>query len=82
MFLTSLSFIFNSRYRENIIIPTNVLAGQIKTNEEKLIESILESCFFKSFMACVLGWFLTLEYNLWNVFMQRYDKSKYIDPVF
>lgn len=43
------------RYRENIIIPTNVLAGQIKTNEEKFIEATLESCFFKSFMACVLG---------------------------
>lgn len=27
----------------------------IKTNEEKLIESMFESCFFKSFMACVLG---------------------------
>lgn len=27
----------------------------IKTNEEKLVESVFESCFFKSFMACVLG---------------------------
>lgn len=31
------------------------MGGAIKTNEEKMIEATLESCFFKSFMACVLG---------------------------
>lgn len=31
------------------------MAGKIKTNEEKFVEAALESCFFKSFMACVLG---------------------------
>lgn len=43
------------RYRENIVIPNMLGPAKIKTNEEKMIESVVESCFFKSFMACVLG---------------------------
>lgn len=46
------------RHRENIIIPNNLGPVKIKTNEEKMVESVLDSCFFKSFMACVLGMFL------------------------
>lgn len=46
---------FPFRYRENIVIPNFMGPPKIKTNEEKLIESTVESCFFKSFMACVLG---------------------------
>lgn len=43
------------RYRDNIVIPNFMGPPKIKTNEEKMIESVVESCFFKSFMACVLG---------------------------
>lgn len=57
------------RYRENIIIPSNLGPVKIKTNEEKMIETIFESCFFKSFMACVLG-----EDN--NGFLTSYEKFK------
>lgn len=39
---------------------------QIKTNEEKLIESAVESCFFKSFMACVLGYGLGAAIGLFS----------------
>ena len=43
------------RFRENIIIPRSIGGGYIKTNEEKAIESFMESCAFKSIMSCVLG---------------------------
>lgn len=43
------------RYRENIIIPRIMGQVVIKTNEEKTIERIIESCAFKSFMSCVIG---------------------------
>lgn len=43
------------RYRENIIIPKGNGPVKIKTNEEKLIETAVESCAFKSAMACVMG---------------------------
>lgn len=52
------------RFRENIIIPSNLGPVKIKTNEEKMIESVMESCFFKSFMACVLGKSCNLSGNL------------------
>lgn len=45
----------NFRYRENIIIPKTLGPVQIKTNEEKMVESFFESCFFKSMMSCVVG---------------------------
>lgn len=45
----------NFRYRENIIIPKSVGPVQIKTNEEKMVESFFESCTFKSLMSCVVG---------------------------
>lgn len=45
----------NYRYRENIIIPRNLGPVQIKTNEEKMVESFFESCAFKSTMSCVGG---------------------------
>lgn len=43
------------RFRENIVIPNHFGPPKILSNEEKMIESAVESCFFKSFMACVLG---------------------------
>lgn len=43
------------RQRDNIVIPNFMGPPKIQTNEEKMIESVVESCFFKSFMACVLG---------------------------
>lgn len=45
----------NYRYRENIIIPKNLGPVQIKSNEEKMVESFFESCVFKSLMSCVVG---------------------------
>lgn len=45
----------NYRYRENIIIPKTLGPVQIKTEEEKMVESIFESCPFKSLMSCVMG---------------------------
>ena len=44
------------RARENIIIPRTVGPVQIKTNEEKTMDAVLESCFFKAGMSCVLGY--------------------------
>lgn len=55
-------FVF--RYRENIVIPNNLGPPKIKTNEEKMIESVVESCFFKSFMACVLGKIVENEFQM------------------
>lgn len=46
------------RFRENIIIPRTVGPVQLKTNEEKLIESVMESCIFKSIASCVIGIFI------------------------
>lgn len=43
------------RYRENIIIPKSNGPVKIKTNEEKFIETAVESCGFKCTMACVMG---------------------------
>lgn len=43
------------RFRENIIIPRMLGPVQIKTIEEKRIDSIMESCAFKSVMSCVIG---------------------------
>lgn len=45
----------NYRYRENIIIPKTLGPVRIKTNEEKAVEAVFESCVFKSLMSCVIG---------------------------
>lgn len=52
------------RYREAIIIPKNMGPVAIKTSEEKLVETMFESCAFKSFMACTMGTSLTLHLYL------------------
>lgn len=39
---------------------------KIKTNEEKMIEAAMDSCFFKSFMACVLGYGLGAAIGLFS----------------
>lgn len=60
--------LFSHRFRENIVIP-NILGGaKIKTNEEKMIEGVAESCFFKSFMACVLGNITQIHFSLYIEF--------------
>lgn len=46
------------RFRENIIIPRTVGPVQIKTNEEKRIERVMESCAFKSLCSCCIGYLL------------------------
>ena len=43
------------RFRENIVIPRILGQVHIKSNDEKRIEMVMESCAFKSFMSCVIG---------------------------
>ncbi|XP_022211492.1 mitochondrial import inner membrane translocase subunit Tim22 [Drosophila obscura] len=54
------------RYRENIIIPRSMGPVKIKTNEEKLIETAVESCGFKCAMACVMGYGLGAALGLFS----------------
>ena len=46
------------RFRDNIIIPRTVGPVQIKTNDEKRIERVMESCVFKSICSCCIGYLL------------------------
>lgn len=43
------------RFRDNIIIPRMMGPVYIKSNDEKLVERVMESCGFKSLMSCVIG---------------------------
>ncbi|CAD1478876.1 unnamed protein product, partial [Heterotrigona itama] len=54
------------RFRENIIIPRTVGPVQLKTNEQKLIESAMESCIFKSIASCVIGYGLGAAIGLFS----------------
>lgn len=54
------------RFRDNIIIPRTVTNVAIKTNEEKRIESIMESCTFKSIGSCVIGFGLGAAIGLFS----------------
>jgi len=54
------------RFRENIIIPRMLGPVQIKTIEEKRIESVMESCAFKSIMSCVIGYGLGAAIGLFS----------------
>lgn len=54
------------RYRENIVVPSSNGPIQIKTNEEKMIEKTVESCAFKSIMACVMGYGLGAAIGLFS----------------
>lgn len=56
----------NYRYRENIIIPKTLGPVQIKTEEEKMVEAIFESCPFKSLMSCVIGYGLGAAIGLFS----------------
>lgn len=56
----------NFRYRENIIIPKTLGPVQIKTDEEKMVEAIFESCPFKSLMSCVIGYGLGAAVGLFS----------------
>lgn len=55
------------RYRENILIPRNFGPPTIKTNEEKMIESAVESCPFKATMSCVIGKNLFVIRNIFKL---------------
>lgn len=57
----------NQRYRENIIIPKLVGPVQVKTNEQKMVESVFESCAFKTGMSCVIGMLFVL-YMIISIF--------------
>ncbi|CAL7951598.1 unnamed protein product [Xylocopa violacea] len=54
------------RFRENIIIPRTAGPIKLKTNEEKLIESIMESCTFKSIASGVIGYGLGAAIGLFT----------------
>ncbi|KAL1502856.1 hypothetical protein ABEB36_007936 [Hypothenemus hampei] len=56
----------NYRYRENIIIPRNLGPVQIKSNEEKMVETFFESCPFKVIMSCVAGYGLGAVIGLFS----------------
>lgn len=43
------------RWRDNIIIPRILGPVMIKTDDEKMIESAVESCPFKSLTSCIIG---------------------------
>ena len=45
----------NCRYRENIIVPRTAGPVQIKSDDEKRVEDLFQSCAFKSLTACVVG---------------------------
>ncbi|XP_031774880.1 mitochondrial import inner membrane translocase subunit Tim22 [Apis florea] len=62
----ALHLITQQRFRENIIIPRTVGPVRIKTNEEKLIESAMESCIFKSIASCVIGYGLGAAIGLFS----------------
>ncbi|XP_053594036.1 mitochondrial import inner membrane translocase subunit Tim22 [Microplitis demolitor] len=60
-------FISNhQRIRDNIIIPRGAAPVHIKTNEEKAVETAMESCVFKSVMSCVLGFGLGAAIGLFS----------------
>ncbi|KAK9729730.1 hypothetical protein QE152_g15784 [Popillia japonica] len=56
----------NTRYRENIVIPKNLGPIKVKTDEEKMVEAAFESCAFKSFMSCVIGYGLGAAIGLFS----------------
>ncbi|KAF5285117.1 hypothetical protein FQA39_LY16806 [Lamprigera yunnana] len=56
----------NQRFRENIVIPKTLGPVRIKTNEEKAVESVFESCAFKSAMSCVIGYGLGAAIGLFS----------------
>nr|XP_022906857.1 mitochondrial import inner membrane translocase subunit Tim22 [Onthophagus taurus] len=59
----------NTRYRDTIIIPKNLGPVKIKSNEEKMVESAMESCAFKSIMSCVIGYGLGAAIGLFSASM-------------
>ncbi|XP_075216620.1 mitochondrial import inner membrane translocase subunit Tim22 [Lycorma delicatula] len=63
----ALFFIGNTyRYRENIVVPRSMGPVFIKTNEEKMVEAVFESCAFKTGMSCVLGFGLGAAIGLFS----------------
>lgn len=57
----------DSRFRENVIVPKILSPVRLKTNEEKMVEGVMESCAFKSVMSCVMGKWIMDKYTLYNV---------------
>jgi len=48
----------NYRYRENMIIPRNLIPFEMKSKEQKMVEAAFESCAFKTVLSCVMGYAL------------------------
>lgn len=58
--------VLSSRYRENIVIPRTQGPVNIRTNEEKTLDKIMESCAFKSVMSLVIGYGLGAAIGLFS----------------
>ncbi|XP_051172217.1 mitochondrial import inner membrane translocase subunit Tim22 [Leptopilina boulardi] len=54
------------RFRENIVIPRILGQVHIKSVDEKRVEMVMESCVFKSFMSCVIGFGLGAAIGLFT----------------
>ncbi|BES94357.1 unnamed protein product [Nesidiocoris tenuis] len=59
-------FLDPNRPREQIVIPSIFGRNQIKTREEKMIETAFESCAFKSIFSCVVGFGLGAAIGLFT----------------
>lgn len=71
-----ISFCF-FRIRDSVIIPRTQGPVTIKTTEEQTMDSVMESCFFKSFMSCVIGYGLGCAIGL---FSASVNPSIQMDP--
>lgn len=67
----------NFRIRETIVIPRTQGPVTIKTNEEQMMDSVMESCVFKSVMSCVIGYGLGCAIGL---FSASVNPSIQMDP--
>ncbi|CAD6207963.1 GSCOCG00003221001-RA-CDS [Cotesia congregata] len=56
----------HQRYRENIVIPRGPAPVHIVTNEEKAMQTFMESCVFKSIFSGVLGYGLGAALGLFS----------------
>jgi mitochondrial import inner membrane translocase subunit TIM22 len=66
------------RARDSVIIPRTQGPVTIRTNEEATMDTVMESCFFKSFMSCVIGYGLGCAIGL---FSASVNPSIAMDPM-
>ena len=59
----------NTRLRENIVIPRTCGPVAIKTNDEKRVEMVFESCPFKASVSFVLGKYISGQFYIILLFI-------------